>query len=81
MYYFAVEEYMMGCESRMDDIADMKHTVHPQADCNRNEDPLFGLSPCKTSKVAMLRNNLVGMLTMESRGWNQRKNGRVVIVH
>jgi hypothetical protein len=67
VYYFAVEEYIMGREIKMDDIEDMKHTVHPQADCNRDEDPLFGLSPCKTSKLAMLHNNLVGTLTMESR--------------
>jgi hypothetical protein len=42
---------------------------------------VLGSSPCKTSKVAMLRNNLVGMLTMESRGWCHRKTGMLVIVY
>jgi hypothetical protein len=42
---------------------------------------LLGSSPYKTSKVAMLRNNLVGMLTMESRGWCHGKTSRLVIVY
>jgi hypothetical protein len=52
-----------------------------QADFNREEIHVLGLSPCKTSKVAMLRNNLVGRLTMESRGWSHRKTRRLVIMH
>ena len=41
----------------------------------RKMNDVLGLSPCKPSKVAMLRNNLVGMLIVESRGWSQIKVG------
>ncbi len=57
MYYFAVEECMMGCWSKLAVAAGTGKKIR-----------ILGSSPRKTSKVAMLRNNLVGMVTMESLG-------------
>ncbi len=51
------------------------------ADCNMEEDPSSWFEPCKTIKVAMLRNNLDGMLTMESRVKSHRLTRRLVIIH
>ncbi len=70
MYYFAVEECMMGCWSKLAEAAGTGKKIR-----------ILGSSPCKTSKVAILRNNLVGMLTMKSRGWINRKISRLVIMH
>ncbi len=81
MYYFADTVDMMGRESKIDDIADMKPQYTRRQAVTGKNIHVLGLSPCKTSKVAMLRNNLVGMLTVESRCWSHRKTGKLVIVN